>query len=178
MIQTRRLDLRIGTRESLFADLEGHDALAEALGVEVPENWPPEYYDEPAIQWTLDKLPFVDPQNAGYWLYYAVLRREEGPVLIGVAGFKWPPHEGSIEIGYGVLEQYRRQGFATEMVDAFVRFAFSHDDMHEVTAETYPELIASIGVLEKNGFQLVGPGSEEGVIRFALARAAWELLRP
>lgn len=174
LIRTARLDMRLGTREALFADLEGSEALAEVLGVNVPENWPPEHYDEPAIQWTLDKLPLVEPHNAGYWLYYVVLRSEADPVLVGVAGFKWPPHEGSVEIGYSVLTQFRRQGFATEMVDAFVRYAFSHEDMQEVTAETLPDLIASIGVLKKNGFELVGPGSEAGVIRFALPRERWQ----
>jgi RimJ/RimL family protein N-acetyltransferase len=39
-----------------------------------------------------------------------------------------------------------------------------------VIAETYPSLIASIGVLRKCGFQLVGEGSEPRVIRFELTR--------
>ena len=41
-------------------------------------------------------------------------------------------------------------------------------------AETLPELTPSIGVLRKGGFALIGEGSEPGVIRFELTRAAYE----
>jgi RimJ/RimL family protein N-acetyltransferase len=42
-----------------------------------------------------------------------------------------------------------------------------------VIAETLPELTPSIGVLGKCGFHLIGEGSEPGVIRFELTRAAY-----
>ncbi len=44
MIRTQRLDLIPGTVTQLRAELAGHAALAAALGVEVPEAWPPEFY--------------------------------------------------------------------------------------------------------------------------------------
>jgi len=43
-----------------------------------------------------------------------------------------------------------------------------------VIAETLPELTPSIGVLRKCGFELIGEGSEPGVIRFERTRAAYE----
>jgi RimJ/RimL family protein N-acetyltransferase len=39
-----------------------------------------------------------------------------------------------------------------------------------VCAETLPHLSQSIRVLEKNGFQRTGAGSEQGVIRYAINR--------
>jgi RimJ/RimL family protein N-acetyltransferase len=46
----------------------------------------------------------------------------------------------------------------------------SPPSVRRVIAETYPALIASIGVLQKCGFRSIGDGSEPGVIRFELLR--------
>ena len=172
VITTPRLELRSGTRAALIADLEGTDALAAVLEALVPDNWPPPLYDGPAIQWTLDRIGAGQPES--YLLYYWILPSDsDAPVLIGLGGFKGPPQNGRIEIGYSVLTQFQRQGYATEAVAGLVDFAFGQPDIHEVRAETLPSLAASIGVLKKNGFRLVGPGAEEGVIRFAISRTEW-----
>lgn len=85
----------------------------------------------------------------------------------GAVGTRAPPNEeGLVEIGYSILPQHQRQGFATEAAAGLVRNAFTHSEVHGVVAETLPELVASIGVLEKCGFGFVGDGSEPGVIRY------------
>jgi RimJ/RimL family protein N-acetyltransferase len=128
-------------------------------------------YDVPAIQWTIDRITAGQPEQ--FLLYYWVLMQQHEPeTLVGLGGYKGPPNEGSIEIGYSVLAQYRRQGLASEAVHALVDFAFTDPEVQQVTAETFPALIASVGVLEKCGFELIGPGSEEGVIRYARSRNA------
>jgi [ribosomal protein S5]-alanine N-acetyltransferase len=167
------MQLHAGTVASLMADLEGHDALAAELRAEVPEAWPPEYYDDAAILWTLDKVQNAPAGDEAWYLYYWVLRNDRHPVLVGVGGYKGPPQDGVVEVGYGVLPEFRRQGLATEGVAALIEHAFASADVREVIAETMPELIASIGVLEKNDFDLIGAGSEEGVIRFSLLRTKW-----
>jgi RimJ/RimL family protein N-acetyltransferase len=173
VIKTPRLELRSGTRAALIADLEGTDTLAAELEALVPDNWPPHLYDEPAIRWTLDRIGAGQPES--FLLYYWILPCDgDAPVLIGLGGFKGLPHNGRVELGYSVLTQFQRQGYATEAVAGLVEFAFQQPDVDEVSAETLPSLAPSIGVLKKNGFRLVGPGAEEGVIRFALARAEWE----
>lgn len=40
-----------------------------------------------------------------------------------------------------------------------------------VVAETLPDLVPSIGVLDKLGFTFVGGGSEAGVVRYQLLRS-------
>jgi RimJ/RimL family protein N-acetyltransferase len=75
-----------------------------------------------------------------------------------------------VEIGYSMLRQYRGMGLATEAAMRLIGWAFTHREVLEVSAETLPHLKSSIRVLEKNGMQLTGPGSEQGVIRYAVAR--------
>ena len=175
-IRTKRLDLRLGTLKHLQADLKGAEELGMALGdVLVPENWPPEYYDADAINYTIDQLKKGAGED-GFSLYYFILRPEEewdAPVVIGVGGFKGAPVDGRVEVGYGILSQFFRKGFATEAVAGFLRFAFAGDDVNEVIAETYPHMEASIGVMLKNGFEFVGEGSEPGVVRYSLPRSRY-----
>jgi len=76
-----------------------------------------------------------------------------------------------VEIGYSVLPSFRVQGYATEAVERLVWWAFSHHHVVEVVAETLPHLRQSIRVMEKNGFTFQGPGSEHGVIRYAVRKS-------
>jgi ribosomal-protein-alanine N-acetyltransferase len=173
MIQTRRLELRPGTIAALEAELAGREYLAEALGAEIADNWPPPLYDEPAMRWTLEHLQSGDIRPE-YGLYYFVDIAGERPVAVGVGGFKGDPDGGRVEIGYSVLPQFQRRGYASEAVAGFLEYAFSDARVREVIAETLPELTPSIGVLEKNGFAFVGNGSGEGVIRYRLKRDEWQ----
>ena len=170
VVESRRLTLVAATPELVQADLASRAEFAEAIGAEVPDEWPPDLFDSPAMRVALEQLR--DPAEHGWSLWYLVSKNEESPRVLGVCGFKGKPDRaGSVEIGYSVLRPYRIQGYATEAVERLVAWAFSHQNVHEVTAETLPHLRQSIRVMEKNGFSLRGPGSEYGVIRYALRRA-------
>lgn len=65
------------------------------------------------------------------------------------------PHLESVEIGYGMSSVARNQGAATLAVNDLVSIAF-RNGMKRVTAEASPENGASVRVLEKAGFKLVG----------------------
>lgn len=172
MLFTRRLDLIEATHESVRAAIEDPQRLGEMLDAYVPCSWPPELLDTPALEWTLRWLD--DPANdRTYGMYWIVLRETVSSfrTLVGVAGFKGKPSEdGTVEVGYGIVAEYQRRGFATETVRALLDRAFKSPRVKRVIAETLPGLIPSIGVLEKCGFRFIGDGSEPGVIRYELAR--------
>ena len=174
MIATERLELVSANVEMLRAAIEGREALAEALGADVPESWPPEYLDAAALQYTIDRLA-EGAFRAEWQMYFVVLRR--GPnsrLLVGGVGYKGPPDaDGSVEVGYGIVQDHRRRGYGTEATLGLVDRAFAVPEVKRITAETYPELAASRGVLAKCGFRRVGEGSEPGVIRFELTREEW-----
>ncbi|MGH7506225.1 MAG: GNAT family N-acetyltransferase, partial [Longimicrobiales bacterium] len=167
-ILTARLALIPATAEALHADLAGGAALAAALDVDVPDDWPPDLYDADAIHWTLRALE-RDPVAATWLGHYFVLRAippaTARPLLIGTGGFKGAPDAtGTVEIGYSIVTSHRRQGFATEAALGLLGYAFADAAVRRVTGETLPDLVASIGVMEKVGMRLVGAGSEAGVI--------------
>ena len=93
-----------------------------------------------------------------------VLRRPR--TLVGVVGYKGMPKDGTVEVGYGIVAEHQRRGYATEATRALVDQAFATPGVTRVIAETLPGLAPSIGVLEKLKFTLIGEGSEPGVIRY------------
>lgn len=171
MIVTERLELVPGTVALMRAALEGSDALATSLGAQVPATWPPEYLDPPAFEYTLARLTETGG-TSDWWLHFILLaERGNGRTLIGSAGYKGPPSEGTVEVGYGIVSDQRRRGYATETVRGLVARAFELPQIERVIAETLPELVGSIGVLVHCGFRFIGDGSEPGVIRYELTRA-------
>jgi RimJ/RimL family protein N-acetyltransferase len=175
VIETTRMLLIPATLESLRTELERPGELAHVLRMEVSAEWPSELYDRDPIEFMIRRLETA-PDEAPWWLYYFAVRGPDGSAAkaIGCGGYKGPPSEtGVVEIGYSVVAQERRMGYATEAAEALVRNAFADDRVERVIAETLPDLIASIGVLEKCGFRFAGAGSEEGVIRYELARSDW-----
>jgi ribosomal-protein-alanine N-acetyltransferase len=174
MISTVRLELVPATTTILEAALAADGALATALAATLPGTWPPGYYDRSVLEYTLARLR-EGPEQAGWWMYF-LLERAQSPgaprTLLGTGGFKGPPSaDGTVEVGYAIVSEYQRRGYATEAVRGLLAHAFNVPGVQRVIAETLPELSPSIGVLEKTGFRLIGEGSESGVIRFELRRA-------
>jgi len=181
-LRTPHLLLIPATPATLTAELESPAALGASLGFDVAPSWPPELYDADAVRWTLNSLESgACPPD---WCLYYFAEFAEPPkrsTLIGVGGFKGgPTEEGTVEIGYGVVPEFRRRGYAREAVDGFVGWAFEDDRVSTVIAHTLPHLEPSIAVLASAGFTYVGQHADAGepdAIQFALTREAYGATR-
>ena len=171
---SHKVELVAATPELTLAALAGSVELAERLDATVPPTWPPMFLDPPALEYTLERLA-EGPEQTGWWLYFVVAIDESGRrTLVGSGGYKGPPTpDGTVEVGYGIVTDHQRRGYATTTVHRLLDRAFALPEVHRAIAETLPELKPSIGVLLKCGFRPIGEGSEPGVIRFELARADW-----
>ena len=89
---------------------------------------------------------------------------------VGDLSFKGLNADGSVEIGYGISEIYRGNGYAAEAVDAVVTWALNQPGVCRVEAETEPDNKASQRVLEKCGFIPSGINGEEGPRFFRICR--------
>ena len=103
------------------------------------------------------------------WDWYAIwlIELKDG-THIGDLSFKGLSDDGAAEIGYGIIEEYRAQGFASEAVSGMCRWAFRHPEVRSIEAETEAGNAASQRVLKKCGFRPNGIIGEEGP-RFSLA---------
>ena len=185
MIRTLRLDLVLAGEPQLRAELESRAALAASLACEVPASWPPEFYDADAVRYSLDWL-LKHPSDAEWGFYYFVERAATGarPIVVGAGGFKGPPaRNGAVELGYSIVPERRRRGYATEATRGMLAFAFASPNVQTVVGQTLTTLPASIGVLEKAGFEFAGAGDDphappgEQVIRYAITRQQWSSRR-
>jgi len=178
-LESRRMTLVAATVPLIEADLQGHRQLAELIGGQVPDNWPPDLFGREAMKFALQLLH--DPAEQGWSFWYLLTKSlqdaddlEAGVQqieVLGVCGYKGRPDEaGSVEISYSVLSKFRNLGYASEAVARLVLWAFGHQNVKAVTAETLPHLRQSIRVMEKNGFTFTGPGSEHGVVQYAVQR--------
>lgn len=109
-------------------------------------------------------------QNPDQWEWHAIwiIELNDG-THIGDLCFKGLDSNGVTEIGYGILEKYQGQGYATEAVRAALRWAFQNPNVTAIEAETEDDNAASKRVLEKCGFIANGIIGKEGP-RYALKR--------
>ena len=170
VITTERLTLVPASLALARAEIDDRAEFARLLGAAVPDNWPPETLAD-ALPLFLSWLEEA-PDQVGWFGWYGLVTTREGaagpPELVGSGGFLGPPQLGQVQVGYSVLEQFQRRGYATEMVVSLVRWAFEQPGVTSVNAETEWANPASVRVLEKSGFVLVGPAAEVGGTRFEL----------
>ena len=90
------------------------------------------------------------------------------------------PHKRA-EIGYALNRKFWGGGYATEMVELVIAFAFGPMNLHRLEADVHPDNLGSVRVLEKQGFKREGYlrerwhhlGRIEDGVYFGLLRPEW-----
>jgi RimJ/RimL family protein N-acetyltransferase len=151
MIVTPRLRLLPVERAHAEAVRAGDRAgLGALLGVTIPDGWPqfPRAFDAPP------------PRDFGGYLFLAA------DALVGNGGYKGPPDDGAVEIGYEIAPAFRGRGLATEAARALVAHALARPEVRLVRAHTLPEENPSTSVLRKIGMRFVLETAAPRVWRF------------
>ncbi|MFJ9417139.1 GNAT family N-acetyltransferase [Streptomyces sp. NPDC101227] len=92
------------------------------------------------------------PEGLNAYGHRQVIERSSGSV-IGSIGLFWPPNDGSLELGYGIVASRRGRGYASEAGRALVAFALTAPGVHTVYANVELSNPASVRVLEKAGLR-------------------------
>lgn len=98
-----------------------------------------------------------------------VVERGSG-LVVGSIGLFWPPSDGVVEIGYGIVASRRGRGYAAEATRALTDHAFTAPGVRVVRAEVELSNPASVRVLEKAGFRLLDTDTEQGTARYGIVR--------
>ena len=106
---------------------------------------------------------------------------DDGP--LGWVSLRIGDNDRSVaEIGYSVVNGFRRRGLASEAVGALVNEGFERGNFSRIRAYCVPENAASRAVLARNGFEQDGTlprgatvqGQPVDVMAHVLHRADWE----
>ncbi|MGW6026302.1 GNAT family N-acetyltransferase [Streptomyces sp. NPDC055099] len=92
------------------------------------------------------------PDALGPYGQRQVIERTTG-LVIGAIGLFWPPSDGALEIGYGIVASRRGRGYASEATRALTAYALTSPDVHTVYADVELSNPASVRVLEKAGLR-------------------------
>lgn len=151
-LETDRLTITSLTLDLVHAAMTDTALLGDMLDARVPSDWP-----EPEFAGYLPILAqqILEDPTMSQWTGIVILREER--VVIGDIGFKAPPDaEGRIEIGYSIVPDYRRYGYATEAARAMIEWALRQPGVRRITANCLNDNVASIRVLEHLGMRQVG----------------------
>jgi ribosomal-protein-alanine N-acetyltransferase len=168
-IKSDRIELISSSAAHIRIELETPHLLTEKLNSIVSSNWPSGEYDQDAMEFFLSCFESGGKGAEGWYGWYVI---NIDPVsgeraLVGSGGYFGPPNsDGVVEIGYSVLPEWQRLGYATETVKALVLNAFSFEKTKSIIAHTLPGNLASKKVLLTNGF--IETGVSEGNLRFEI----------
>jgi len=166
-IQSERVELISSSATHIRIELETPLLLAEKINATVSKGWPSGEYDRDAMEFFLSCFENGGEAVQGWYGWYAI---NIDPVsadrsLVGSGGYFGPPDSnGMVEIGYSVLPEWQRRGYATEIVNALVSHASLFEKTKSIVAHTTPENEASKRVLISSGFKETGVN--DGNLRF------------
>lgn len=161
-IETPRLSLRPAGEAWLTALIAGAETFALLTGFRVADgcNEFPK-----SLLFSLDRLRRARESERRWWAPLLFVERSVN-LVAGMGGFKGPPLNGEVELGYSIAPAHRGRGLATESAGAMAEAALKVPGVEVVVAHTRAQPGPSPRVLEKCGFVRAGEGldPEEGVV--------------
>jgi RimJ/RimL family protein N-acetyltransferase len=155
LFETERLRIEALDASLVKLALEDRPGLARALEATVHPDWP-----QPDMAGLLGFLLSELSKRPGSHQYGGLIVAKDPAVVVGDIGFHQLPddiviREGSGEIGYSVVPEWRGNGLATEAVGGLTEWGFGKLGLQRIYAHCAPDNVPSHRVLLKNGFQQV-----------------------
>lgn len=148
-ITTQRLTLIPYTIQICQNLLSNNFSDLSKMGLQKGKSWP----DDDVIE-TLPKIinnlaQVKQPTGFESWM----IIKNDTLEVIGDLGFKgFNQTAQNIDIGYGIIKEERRKGFAEEAAAALISWAFTHQMVKEITAKCLLDNHSSINLLKRLNF--------------------------
>jgi len=149
-LTTDRLELRPLSAKAAAALQDDRGQASHLLGVTLSADWP--------LRDLLDVLPVqaATPPNGERFGVWVIIERRSTTV-VGDIGFFGPPDSaGSLEVGYSIVPDRRRLGYASEAAAALVTWALEQPGVATIVAACDADNAASILTLDRVGFRRTG----------------------
>lgn len=119
------------------------------MGLQKGKSWPDDDVMETLPRIINNLSSVTSPTGFESWM----IIKNDTFEIIGDAGFKGFNYvEKNTDIGYGIIKEERRKGYAEEAVTKLIKWAFSHRTVKEITAGCLLDNAGSIHLLKKLNF--------------------------
>lgn len=149
ILETRRLKIIPLTKEQFHLLLNGVSNLENEMNL-VPSGKPLDADTQQAME-LLYKESLLHPQNYFWYTNWQIILKSENKAIGSLCFMKEPDYEGQVEIGYGINDDYRNNGYMTEAVVRIYQWTFHQENVSQIIAETEVGNYSSQKVLEKSG---------------------------
>jgi [ribosomal protein S5]-alanine N-acetyltransferase len=119
------------------------------LGLQKGKSWPDEDVIETLPKIIINLSKVASPTGFESWM---IVKKDSSEIIgdIGFKGFNYK--QENADIGYGIIKEERRKGFAEEAATALIKWAFSKKIVKEITANCLIDNVGSINLLRKLNF--------------------------
>lgn len=141
------------------------------MGLKKGNGWPDDDVMETLPKIINNLLKVKAPTGFESWM----IIKNDSLEIIGDIGFKgFSNAEQNIDLGYGIIKEERRNGYAEEAAKALLRWALSNKKVKKITAKCLIENIGSINLLRKLNF--VQTMQDDEMVYWVLENAEKKLL--
>jgi ribosomal-protein-alanine N-acetyltransferase len=153
IVLSERLELIGLNRSALEALVAGRDAeVTEVLRVRLPDDWMAEH--APLARMRLEQI--LEHPDSEPWLLRAMVTAEPR-AFVGHFNFHGPPGpEGWVELGYSIIPEQQRRGYAQEAAVRMMRWARDEHGIVTFRASISPANQPSLAMIHKLGFERIG----------------------
>ena len=159
LLQTPRLDLHHICVEDLITLFESPDDLSIYGGKPYSNPYRQLMDDKGPLAWRVPQVK-EDPQRNRWFVRWIVLR-SSGEIIGSISFHGAPNADGMIEIGLGIHEAFRNQGFAKEALLGMWCWAMTNPEVAILRYTVGITNAASIRVVESFGFHYIGEQMDE-----------------
>ncbi|MBA7519532.1 hypothetical protein ES705_11611 [subsurface metagenome] len=151
ILETEKLKLISLDAQNLRWSIEDRRKMERNLGVKITNT----ELEEPVKEAMRTSLKRVLRNKKDYLWFtsWEIVLKKENRIIGGLCFKGCPDEKGRVEIGYGMQDEYRCKGHATEAVKELINWAFTQEKVLSIIAETEKDNLPSRRVLEKIGME-------------------------
>jgi RimJ/RimL family protein N-acetyltransferase len=159
VISTPRLELHHIPGDGLISLYEDKSDLLAIAGRDFSNPLQTLVVEPGPLHWRVPQVK-ADPTTNKWFVRYIVLK--ESKIVIGSISFHGIPDEnGMMEIGLGIEETYRNQGFAKEALLGMWRWVCNEPGVKVLRYTVSPTNTPSVKIIEGYGFTYLGQQIDE-----------------